>query len=341
MTDFFALEPGEQVERLAVAGQAALRHWGVQNATLDLIKYRENAVFRIEHAGSRMALRLHRYGYHSDAELHSELQWIRALEDAGIAVPTVVPAESGDLFVKQGSPDLPGEVQVDLFRWIDGKQLGSVEAGISDPARVATIYETLGELAARVHNQAAQWQPPPGFRRRAWDAEGLAGEQPVWGRFWEVAAASPSERDLMNRIRDRIHRDLRALDTTPASYSMIHADFAPENLLVEGDRVRLIDFDDAGPGWHLFEIATSLYFIQSEPYFDEARDALINGYRRHRALSDEQLEQLPLHLVARGFTYVGWVHTRSETQTARELTPMLLESACTLAEDYLSRRARD
>ena len=117
---------------------------------------------------------------------------------------------------------------------------------------------------------------------------------------------------------------------------MIHADFLMENLLIDGDRVRLIDFDDAGFGWHLFEIATSLYFILGEPFFEQARDALIKGYRRHRQLPDEYLELLPLFFLARGFTYVGWVHTRSETETAKELTPMLLESACTLAEEYLS-----
>ena len=117
---------------------------------------------------------------------------------------------------------------------------------------------------------------------------------------------------------------------------MIHADFAPENLLVDADHVRLIDFDDAGFGWHLFEIATSLYFIMDEPFFDQARDALIEGYRRHRQLPDEQLELLPLFFLARGFTYVGWVHTRRETETAKELTPMLLEGACTLAREYLS-----
>ncbi len=118
---------------------------------------------------------------------------------------------------------------------------------------------------------------------------------------------------------------------------MIHADFAPENLLVEDGQVRLIDFDDAGFGWHLFELVTSLYFIQGEPYFDRAQEALFNGYRTHRQLSDEQLELLPLFFLARAFTYVGWVHTRHETETAQELTPMLITEACERTENYLSK----
>ncbi len=107
--------------------------------------------------------------------------------------------------------------------------------------------------------------------------------------------------------------------------------------MVDGERLRLIDFDDAGFGWHLFELVTSLYFIRGEAYFERAQDALIEGYRAHRQLPDQQLEPMPLFYLARGFTYLGWVHTRQETETAKELTPMLVEMACELAEDYLTK----
>jgi Ser/Thr protein kinase RdoA (MazF antagonist) len=336
MTDFYNLDSQARARRLEVAARDALQQWNLQDAALHLIKYRENAVFRVEQDGIRRALRLNRHGYHSDAELHSELQWMQALSEAGIAVPTVIPTRSGDRFVSYAADDLPGEIQVDLFAWIDGEQLGSVEAGISDAASVADTYAAIGELAARVHNQAVTWELPPGFIRHAWDAEGLAGERPFWGRFWDLAAASSAERELLVKGRDRVYRDLGNLAKSPGSYSMIHADFVAENVLVDAGQVRLIDFDDAGFGWHLFELATSLYFIQGEPYFDAAQHALIEGYRSHRQLTDAQLELLPLFMLARGFTYVGWVHTRQETDTAKELTPVLLAAVCELAENYLS-----
>ncbi len=336
MTDFFNLDSQKQAERLEAAGRQALKHWNICNAKLHLIKYRENAVFRVEQNGTRMALRLHRHGYHSDDELRSELQWMQALAEAGITVPTIVPTESGELFVRHAAADLPGDVQVDLFEWIDGEQLGSVEDGISDEASVTNIYGAIGELAAKVHNQAVTWELPSGFVRHAWDADGLAGEQPIWGQFWKLDMASKSETELLLRGRDRVYRELSKLAKSPGTYSMIHADFVAENVLVNEGRVRLIDFDDAGFGWHLFELATSLYFVRGEPYFDAARDSLIEGYRSHRQLADEQLDMLPLFFLARGFTYIGWVHTRQETETAKELTPMILAAACELAENYLS-----
>lgn len=336
MSDFYSLEPAAQAIRLEAAGHAALERWDVTGARLDLIKHRENAVFRVTGDGLEAALRLHRHGYHTDEELWSELQWMQALAAAGVMVPQVIPAAGGELFVTHVSEDLPGELQVDLFEWIDGEQLGSVEQGINNPLQVDATYRAIGEMAARVHNQAVSWRLPPRFTRHAWDADGLAGEQPLWGQFWKLAAASKAEAELLARGRARVYGELKGLPKSPGTYSMIHADFAPENVMVGKDGVRLIDFDDAGFGWHLFELATSLFFIQGENYFDRAQAALIAGYREHRQLTDESLEMLPLHLLARGFTYLGWVHTRPETQTAKEMTPALLQMACELTEDYLS-----
>lgn len=337
MSDFFSLDPKAQLARYEAAAAEALRHWKLEGATLTLVKEpRENAVFAVEHEGARYALKLHRLGYHSDEELRSEYQWISALADYGLRVPEIVATASGEPFAKQRVAGMSDDVQVDLVYWVYAEQLGSVEEGIADESAVVSTYRTIGELAARVHNQAVSWSLPPGFVRHAWDAQGLAGERPIWGRFWEVEAASAAERQLLERGRDAVFADLRGLAKSPGQYSLIHADFAPENILVDGEGLRLIDFDDAGFGWHLFELVTSLYFIQPEPYFERAQAALIEGYRVHRQLTDQQLERMPLFFLARGFTYIGWVHTRFETETARELTPMLIEMACGLAEDYLS-----
>ena len=324
-----------QAQLTAMAADA-LADWGWQDAGLRLIKHRENAVFKAALNGQRRALRLHRQGYHSDAELRSELQWMQALTEAGIEAPRPIPAHSGALFVRREFAGQPGPVQADLFEWIDGTPLGAVETGLRGSERdIGQTYFAIGALAGRLHNQASAWKPPSGFVRHAWDAPGLAGEQPFWGRFWELPALSGEQRKLMQRTRAQLLEELSALGKSPRNYSLIHADFVAENLLLEGDQVRLIDFDDAGFGWHLFELATSTHFLMGQDCFDAAQKALIRGYRSERALPDEQLARLPLFTLARATTYLGWVHTRPETETAREMTPMLISSACELAEAYL------
>jgi Ser/Thr protein kinase RdoA (MazF antagonist) len=304
-----------------------------------LIKYRENAVFRVTtQDGTDYALRIHRAGYHTDAELRSELQWINALAKYGIQVPAIVPCRAGEPFAVVSGGGVPEPRQVDIFEWVNGRQLGATESGIADTCSVGRTYRTIGVLAAQLHNQATGWEIPDGFTRHAWDTNGLVGPQPFWGPFWELAALTDEQRALLIEARDRVYADMEAYAADPKNadrYSLIHADFVAENLMVDGDAVRLIDFDDAGFGWHLFELATALHFETEAPYYQQAYESLVAGYREHRSLPDSQLAFMPLFMLARSFTYVGWVHTRFETETARELTPMLVEKTCGLARAYL------
>lgn len=339
MSDFYQRTPEQQAEGFEMLALAALDRWGIKEPELTLIKMRENAVFRVDAPGQPpVALRIHRHQYHSDDSLRSELLWMKALEQAGIDVPRVIPSTAGNLFEKVASAPVPEARQVDLFQWIEGDQLGASGQGLAAGSdALDATFHTLGELCARVHNQSATWQLPGGFERHAWDAEGLTGEQPFWGRFWELEALTEPQRRLIGEARSSVHRELLALGKASDIYSVIHADLTPENVMVHEGNVQIIDFDDAGFGWHLFEIATALYFHQREPYFHSVRDAMVRGYREHRDLPDEMLALLPTFMMARGFTYLGWVHTRQETETARELTPMLVDLACGLAEEYLHK----
>jgi Ser/Thr protein kinase RdoA (MazF antagonist) len=309
--------------------------WPLQCASIQPIKVRENAVYAVHlHDGRKVVLRVHRCGYHSDEALQSERTWMQALEDHGIEVPRHVLSNGGRSFERSHIEGFEGERQVDVFHWIAGQQLGSVEQGVAANG-VADVYRKVGRLAARLHNQSSVWNAPAGFRRHAWDAEGLAGERPFWGRFWELEALTESQQQLFVELRQSLWRQLNAFGTSPDRYGLIHADLVPENILVDGDSLQVIDFDDAGYGWHLFEIATSLYFIRRDSIYEQAREAVIEGYREHRALSDEHLALLPMFLAARGTTYLGWVHTRAGEPAATEMVPALIELATTAAEDYL------
>jgi Ser/Thr protein kinase RdoA (MazF antagonist) len=315
-------------------------HWPLQPIAVEPIKVRENAVFAVHlKDGGKVVLRVHRCGYHSDAALQSERTWMLALADQGIDVPRHILSSAGRSFERLRIEGFAGQRQVDVFHWIEGQQLGSVEQGVdTSTSDLSAIYRNVGRLAARVHNQSCGWAAPADFKRHAWDAEGLAGERPFWGRFWELEALSPPQRELFVRLRQTLWRDLHELGTSADYYGLIHADLVPENILVDGNSLQVIDFDDAGFGWHLFELATSLYFIHRDSIYTQARDALIAGYRQIRPLSAEHIAHLPMFLAARGSTYLGWVHTRRDEPVARELTSQLIEFAAGAADDYLRDR---
>ena len=338
MTAWRDLGPEEQGRLLLQIARAALTLWPFEVVDLQPIKVRENAVYAVHlRDGRRVALRVHRFGYHSNAALSSELSWCEALASQGIEVPTVVHSRAGRAFECIDCEELGESRQVDVFEWIDGEQLRSAVAGVSgDEAAISRCYRTIGELAAKMHNQAMNWSLPPGFTRHAWDRDGLVGEQPRWGRFWELDSLSAEQRRLLLEVRAAVDKGLRAFGQSADRYGLIHADLVPENVMVGAGGVRIIDFDDAGFGWHLFEIATTLYFIRGEPYFACAREAVVAGYREHRDLSDDHLRMLPLFLAARATTYLGWVHTRKGEPAATEMTPALIEMAVSAGREYLN-----
>ena len=335
-------DPAVFLAQAQALAHAALPRWELDVAAIEPIKVRENAVFRLVLAGgARAVLRIHRRGYHSDAALRSEFAWMRALEAAGIAVPTVILSRRGHEFEVVETRELAGPRQVDVFQWIEGRQLGSVETGVNvagDAGTVAVQYHTIGALMARMHNQSTGWRFPAGFVRHSWDSAGLVGEQPLWGRFWELAALTPAQRSLLLEARAQIVQQLAAYGAGSDRYGLIHADLVPENILVNGHDMRVIDFDDAGFGWHLFDVATSLYFLTGDNLYPVARTSVLRGYRSERPLPDDVVDNLVLFMAARATTYLGWVHTRQGTETARELTPFLVERACAVSEEFLRAR---
>jgi Ser/Thr protein kinase RdoA (MazF antagonist) len=330
---FYARPSDAQLAALAALARRALPEWGLPG-TLEpvLVTERENAVFRVDAGDAGVfALRVHRAGYHRDAQLVSQVAWARALQRDGVVrTAEVVDARDGRPFAVVSHPHVPEPRQVSLLRWVDGTPLSELGGGD------AATLERLGLLMARLHEHARRWQPPPGFDALRWDRDGLVGDDPQWGRFWEVTGLDGGERAAMLAFRDRVREELDAWGTGPDRFGLVHGDFLPENLLVHDAEVTLLDFDDSGFGWYLFDIATALAMPALRPDFPALRDAFVRGYRDRRALGDDELAMLPLFLALRAATYAGWVHTRAHTAFAKALGPAVVRGAVAAARDYLA-----
>ncbi|BAN48947.1 phosphotransferase enzyme family protein [Metapseudomonas resinovorans] len=339
MSHFNTLDHEQQVASLQRLALAALRQWDGDFVGLDLIKYRENAVFCATRSdGGRCALRVHRDGYHSEEALRSELQWMEALAADGIRVPQIIRTRDGEHLTRVHSDELDEARYVDMLGWLGGASIGSAEHGLEVETDVAGLFFDTGAVAARIHQSSARWEQPNAFSRHAWDEEGLVGQRPFWGPYWELDLLDDAQRDLLQATRQAARVDLRRYGRSLDNFGMIHADLVPENLLLDDAQLHLIDFDDAGFGWHMFELATALYFCLDDPRYTEIQAALLAGYHSVKPLGADDRATLPLFLALRGLTYLGWIHTRRESRTAEELGPLLVERACRLARAYLDQR---
>lgn len=314
---------------------AALAAWGLADAPVRLLSHRENRVYAVAlPGGGRAVLRLHRQGYHDLPALRSELAFMAALAEAGVAVPAPVPAADGRLLVTGDG------LACDLLSWIEGEPI--LRAGEPLPPDAPARYAALGAALARLHAAADAWTPPGGFTRHAWDAAGLLGEAPVWGRFWDSPALEREERALLLAARDRA-RDWLAAHAGAFDFGLIHADAVRENVLIAGGTAQLIDFDDCGWGWRLFDLATALHPLDAEPEYPALRAALLAGYRSVRSLPAAGEAALPAFLMLRGLTYVGWFVTRGDVPGAGARQRRAIATAAARARAWLGtegRRAR-
>jgi Ser/Thr protein kinase RdoA (MazF antagonist) len=305
----------------------ALALWGMEGAGHALFAARENVVHQVRHAGRTYALRLHRAGYRTDAELVSELEMMAAAGRAGLHVPEPLASTSGAfVHVVDG-------LQIDVLSWLEGDTVGKS----GTPLTVAdgpALFTAIGREMARFHDAMDAWTPPAGFTRCAWDHAGLLGEAPVWGRFWDNPTLGEADRELFLRLRDVASRDLAAR-AGDLDYGLIHADLVRENIMVDGPRIQMIDFDDAGFGFRLFEIATALLKNMAEPEYPALKAALIEGYRTVRPLDTGALD---LFLTLRATTYVGWIADRLDEDGATERNARFVATTRALAQDYLSTR---
>jgi Ser/Thr protein kinase RdoA (MazF antagonist) len=319
------------------AAQAALKSFPIDAVDLTPVSLAENVTFKVTgRDGSAYVLRLHRPGYHTLDELMSERAWIRGLTEAGIDVPQPVPTTDGRDYVPVIIPASGEQRYAGMLRWTEGRLLSHVLAETSDEQVVEDYFAQLGALTAATHNQASAWRPPPGFTRHALDSDGLMGEAPHWGPFWEHRSLSAAERRLLLDMRDRLHTALAELSRDPASYSLIHADMHPGNVLVDGKRLVVIDFDDAGFGWHQYDIAVVLTYWQGKPNAAEIERAFLRGYRATRPVPGQALAAIPMFRLIRWMASIGWFHQRPELEPSaafEERKTWVLEKCAALQGD--------
>ncbi len=317
---------------LTALARAALAHYGVApGATVEFVRLGENATFRVTDADRSFALRLTRPGYQTAMAIRSEVAWMDALRAGGLSTPAPVAGRDGAV-VQQVTFGGRDETVVG-FEWVPGVPLPQVEA--ADP------WERLGTLMARIHRHAREWTPPAWFERPAWDLEALVGDTPRWGDPCPPGVWSAASRGLLLVARDVVRRRLAAIGAAPDRFGLIHADLGFENVLVAQDgATTVIDFDDCGPGWYLYELASVLYPLEADERFPAVRDALVAGYRREGELPDADLAELPTFLMCRRLATLGWTFTRPETDHARRQRAGRMRTSPDAAERFLAWSAR-
>ena len=147
-------------KRYLPAALEALKAFPIQLEDIQAIRHSENVTFRIipRDSATHYALRLHRHGYNSLAELNSERQWTRALKESGLAVPESLTTTKGHHFYPVNINATGERCLSGMTTWLEGIPLNEYLPGCTELKVREQIYRQIGAMTekATINRQAGK-----------------------------------------------------------------------------------------------------------------------------------------------------------------------------------------
>jgi Ser/Thr protein kinase RdoA (MazF antagonist) len=315
---------------LEVLANNALSLWPVpEDARARLINVSENATYLVEGRDWKSVLRVHRENYHSERAIQCELEWSRALKESGeIITPDYYLGVDGNP-IQTGIVDgLPAARFMVMFHFVEGSEPDE-EQDLVKP------FEELGRIAAKTHLHSIQWQRPEPFERLTWNLDTVFGPDPTWGNWRDGPNVTPDIREILEQVEITVKRRLTEFGTGPDRYGLIHADMRLANLLIDESGTRLIDFDDCGFGWFLYDFATGISFMEDHVQVPALKASWLKGYRQIRDLSSEDADQLDTFVMLRRMALLAWIGSHIEAPEPQQLAPDFARVSAELGSIYL------
>ena len=187
-----------------------------------------------------------------------------------------------------------------------------------------------------MHRHAGTVAGPAWFTRFHWDYDAAFGRQARWGRWQDGIGVGPSEREVLGRLDARCGAGCRRSAPGPERYGLVHADTRLANLLVHEGTVSVIDFDDSGFSWYLYDLGTAVSFFEHEPEVPALVGQLARRLPPGGQLSAEDEAEIWTFIMFRRLLLVAWIGSHQGVDIAAELGAGYTQGSCDLAEWYLA-----
>ena len=358
-----------------IAADVLLERYGFIGCVLEPLCYSENHTYRVTSQNRKpvATLRICRPGYRSLRELQSEIDWLSHLNNEvkleSIEIIRQILALDGSAVQVVTLPD--GSVFHGVaFAYMDG-----VTPDEGDGEAMCRLFRRLGSLAAALHEHTRGFEPAaalhelnqalrpgatldeqmcdfgaaaaphasfiPPITRPVWDCDTTLGPHALWGDWRVFVGFTPQEKELLERTEEHVRCVMAAYGKPRERFGLIHADMRLANLLVEGDILKLLDFDDCAYSWHLFDLAASLSFIEARPDVPDLVAAWLEGYRAASMaypLEEADMAVIPSLIMMRRLQLTAWLATRHDSDPVPALLSTWKQDTLALAAHYLKPR---
>ncbi|TAG09712.1 MAG: aminoglycoside phosphotransferase [Verrucomicrobia bacterium] len=329
---FAALSTRQQLSRILQLAHQSLPLYGLPlHSKISLLNYSENATYLIEPPDrGALVLRINRPGYHSRKDIATELAWISALrEQTPIVTAELIAGLDGECIQHIWHPGVPEPRNCVLMTHLPGKE--------PEENNRLSAFSQLGEVTAHLHLHAASWKPKHAIQRHRWDFDAMLGPQPLWGDWQNGLGMTSAKKNHLAKVVKALRPQVAAIGEGRQRFGLIHADLRTANILIHREKVAVIDFDDCGFSWFIYDLAAALSFLETHAEIPSYIDAWLTAYQRIRRLSRAEIAAIPTFIMLRRMLLVAWVGSHSDTQHAKAMGTKFTDDTCDLAENYLSR----
>lgn len=194
------------------------------------------------------------------------------------------------------------------------------------------FYPRWGALLGKIHRLAKAY---PGWQQsQANDASGKALISR--GREYEHFCRWLQD-DEVREAWIQLNRDLDKLPVHRENYGFVHNDAHPGNILLDGDKLILIDFDVANYLWFILDLAICIFsefaFMEHHsdnkallPHMDEIFiKPFMKGYESENRLADEEYGRIEMFIRYRRFIMFAAFYDQIRTNAPQYLEQMKQE----------------
>ena len=330
MTDWGSIGANWNEQETTNSMRELLPEWGFpRESSIKLLSLSENAVFLVESPqdNTRLILRAHMQGYNTPAEIDAELTWLCAII-AETDLETVRPVPTARGLLRNRLADGRSIVG---FEYIEGVPIDAEND-------LLPTMEMLGVMTAKLHLHSKSWVPPESFQRKRWDFKNCLGDHAIWGNWRQSVGLSIEGHEMIIKAVAALEKSLLSWGTGVDRFGLIHGDVKSANLLIGEAGPVLLDFDDCGFGWYLYDFACAATDLNTVKDIDICAAAWARGYRSVSTLSLREEQMLSTFVLLRRLMTMAWAasHTYS-TVAIRDYGVSYTELTLDCANELLSR----
>ncbi|MHA2277430.1 MAG: phosphotransferase enzyme family protein [Candidatus Kariarchaeaceae archaeon] len=267
--------------------------YNFDQASLKEIDTWENFIFEAKKSDIAYIIRIAHSSYRSIGQIKAEIDWIYFLKNEKMPVADPVLSVNNQ-FVE--------EVKVNdssFFTTVFVKAPGDTIA--TNPSLMTPpVIEKWGGILGKFHKLTMKYIPQVSEKRGQWDS------QPEIANIQDLLADHPK---ILEKAKIHIAY-IRSLPQNKDTYGLIHYDLHEVNILVEGENLTVIDFDDSQYDYLVSDFGSIFFQLAwrfhnnertREDVIREFYPQFMKGYLREYPLSDYWIERIPDFLKLRHF----------------------------------------